>query len=854
MKNYVVLKFGGTSVSSRARWETIASIVRSRIEANETPFVVCSALSGVTNLLERLLVEAPSGTHHETLATIEGRHRDIAAELGVPFELVSNELTELGRLALGASLTNEVSPRLRARASGMGELMSTRLGAAFLESIGVESEWMDARQHLKAVALPNEPDAKHYLSALCDYSADEELAAALKPRVAVVTQGFIATHAHKPGETVLLGRGGSDTSGAYFAHKLGATRLEIWTDVPGMYTANPREVASARLLKQLHYEEAQELASMGAKVLHPRCLAPVREAGIPLHIKCTELPDVEGTVISGDSPDFGAQVKAISSKGGVMLVSMDTLGMWQQVGFLADTFDCFKRHGLSIDLVTTSESNVTVSLDPAANVLDPATSEALLSDLREFCTARMIGPCAAVSLVGHNIRAILHQLGPALEAFGEQRIYLVSQAASDLNLTFVVDEEHANKLVQRLHELLFHDRVSDALLGPTWNALFHPDGDSDRLDDDVWWFSKRSELLELAQEGPAYVYDVSTIQRRAEELQGLGLDRVFYAIKANPNPEVLKTILDFGFGLECVSPGELEHAKAMGASERLFTPNFAPKEEYISGFESATYLTLDNLHPLRHWPEVFAGRDILVRMDPGHGRGHHKKVKTAGAQSKFGIPPEQVEELADLVKRHDINVIGLHSHVGSGITYAATWSETAMFLAGVADRLGSVRILNLGGGLGVPEKLGDKRLDLSEVKETIAAFRQARPEFELWMEPGRYLVAESGVLLGRVTQIKEKEGGRFFVGLDIGMNSLIRPALYGAYHPIVNLSKVDGSPKIVADVVGPICETGDVLGHKRRLPVSEEGDVFLIASAGAYGYVMGSQYNLRKPAIERILR
>lgn len=854
MKNFVVLKFGGTSVSSRARWETIASIVRSRIEAGETPFVVCSALSGVTNLLERLLVEAPSGTHQETLATIEGRHRDIATELGVPFELVSNELTELGRLALGASLTNEVSPRLRARALGMGELMSTRLGAAFLESIGVESEWMDARQHLKAVALPNEPDAKHYLSALCDYSADEKLAGRLKHGVAVVTQGFIATHAHKPGETVLLGRGGSDTSGAYFAHKLGATRLEIWTDVPGMYTANPREVASARLLKQLHYEEAQELASMGAKVLHPRCLAPVREAGIPLHIKCTELPDVEGTVISGDSPDFGAQVKAISSKGGVMLVSMDTLGMWQQVGFLADTFDCFKRHGLSIDLVTTSESNVTVSLDPAANVLDPATSEALLSDLREFCTARMIGPCAAVSLVGHNIRAILHQLGPALEAFGEQRIYLVSQAASDLNLTFVVDEEHANKLVQRLHELLFHDRVSDALLGPTWNALFHPDGDSERLDDDVWWFSKRSELLELAKDGPAYVYDVSTIQRRAEELQRLGLDRVFYAIKANPNPEVLKTILDFGFGLECVSPGELEHAKAMGANERLFTPNFAPKEEYVSVFESQTYLTLDNLHPLRHWPDVFAGRDILVRMDPGHGRGHHKKVKTAGAQSKFGIPPEQVEELASLVKQHEINVIGLHSHVGSGITYAATWSETAMFLARVADRLGSVRILNLGGGLGVPEKLGDKQLDLSEVRETIAAFRQARPEFELWMEPGRYLVAEAGVLLGRVTQIKEKEGGRFFVGLDIGMNSLIRPALYGAYHPIVNLSKVEHSSKIVADVVGPICETGDVLGHKRRLPLTEEGDVFLVANAGAYGYVMGSQYNLRKPAIERVLR
>jgi len=854
MKKVVVLKFGGTSVSTRERWETIRTVIQAQVKEGEAPFIICSAISGVTNLLERLLEQAVEGNHQGTLDQIRSRHQELCDELGVELSLIETELEDLRRLALGASLTNEVSPRLRARALGMGELMLTRLGAAFL-SRSLTCEWVDARQHLRAITTLNEPEARHFLSATCDYSPDTALQAHVQnaEASAFITQGFIAQHATRDGEFVLLGRGGSDTSGAYFAHKLEAERLEIWTDVPGMYTANPREVASARLLKRLHYEEAQELASMGAKVLHPRCLAPVREAGIPLYIKCTQMPEVEGTIISGDSPDFGAQVKAISSKGGVMLVSMDTLGMWQQVGFLADAFQCFKQHGLSIDLVTTSESNVTVSLDPAANVLDPVTREALMGDLNRICSARMIGPCAAVSLVGHNIRAILHQLGPALEAFGEQRIYLVSQAASDLNLTFVVDEEHAGKLVQRLHELLFHDRISDALLGPTWNGLFHPEGDSERIDAELWWFERREELLALAKDEPLYVYDLKTVARRAAELNSLGLDQIYFAIKANPHPEILKLALANGIGLECVSPGELEHAKSVGGNPLLFTPNFAPRTEYEFGFEKATYLTLDNLHPLLAWPEVFAGRDILLRMDPGHGRGHHKKVKTAGAQSKFGVPPEQLDTLVGLLKEHSIKVIGLHAHVGSGITYGATWAETAMFLASVADRIGGVRILNLGGGLGVPEKLGDARLDLDDVRESIANFRSVRPEFELWMEPGRYLVAEAGVLLAQVTQIKEKEGGRYFVGLNTGMNSLIRPSLYGAHHPIVNLSKIAEPSKIVADVVGPICETGDVLGHKRRLPWTEEGDVFVVATAGAYGHVMGSSYNLRSPAREVIL-
>ena len=169
---------------------------------------------------------------------------------------------------------------------------------------------------------------------------------------------------------MLLGRGGSDTSAGYFAAKFSARRLEIWTDVPGMFSANPRSTPTARLLRALHYDEAQEIASNGAKVLHPRCMLPARQYGIPLYVYATQTPELEGTVITGRRRRRRAQVKAVCIKKGITLISMDSPGMWHQVGFLADAFQVFKEHGMSVDLVSTSETNVTVSLDPAANTLD----------------------------------------------------------------------------------------------------------------------------------------------------------------------------------------------------------------------------------------------------------------------------------------------------------------------------------------------------------------------------------------------------------------------------------------------------------------------------------------------------
>ncbi|MDP2316808.1 MAG: bifunctional aspartate kinase/diaminopimelate decarboxylase [Pseudomonadota bacterium] len=896
---WVVLKFGGTSVASAARWATIADIARARLAEGLRPLVVCSALSKVTDLLGEALTAALDGAHDPVLDRVDALHAALAAELGVE-ALHRGTLDEVRRILLGASLTREVTPRQRARVLASGELMSTRLGAAWLARVlapdrasggtsggtpggtyGRASErasdhaseapaagFLDARDCLRVLDRA-EPEATRFLSATCATDADPALQATLaaRPEAVLVTQGFIARTAR--GDTVLLGRGGSDTSASLFAAALTAARCEIWTDVPGMFTANPREVPQARLLRHLDYDEAQEIASTGAKVLHPRCIDPVRRHGIPLWIRSTPQPDVPGTVIEA-LPGTGPRVKALSARTGQVLLSIDTLRMWQQVGFLADVFAVFRTHGVSVDLVSTSESNVTVSIDPAANALGPDAIDALVADLGRLAgnradgpaaqggpatapegpAARAIGPCASVSLVGSGIRTLLHRLGPALALFQEERIHLVSQAASDLNLTFVVDEEQAPRLVRELHALLFEAAEADSTFGPSWREVV--DGPAAPAARDRWWVRRRDELLALPT--PAYVYDGPSVDAAAAALRDLrSVDRVFYALKANPHPGLLRRIADAGLGFECVSPGELERALSLVVPDRvLFTPNFAPRAEYAAGLDAGVHVTLDNVHPLAAWPELFAGRAILLRLDPGAGRGHHDHVKTGGKRSKFGIAHAELDRVASLCQQHGVRVVGLHAHVGSGILDASSWSDVALFLARAAERFPEVDRIDLGGGLGVPEKPDQSPLDLAALDAALARIRAAHPRFALWLEPGRFLVAEAGVLLARVTQLKKKDDVTF-VGVDTGMNSLIRPALYGAWHEIVNLTRLGAPLTQTVHVVGPICETGDTLGHARRLPDTQEGDVLLIATAGAYGRAMSSCYNLREPAGEVLL-
>lgn len=856
---WVVLKFGGTSVSNRPNWERIAAVVRARLAAGARVLVVHSALSGITDRLEKLLAAALDGQYDSVLAGIEIRHRDLAAELGLTVgERLSAHLAELRQVAAGVALMGEASDRVRARVMAIGELMATDIGAQFLREQGLDAQWADARTMLRSDDRRDATERASYLSATCQFAPDPQLRQRLDSLgPVVVTQGFIASDAH--GHTVLLGRGGSDTSAAYLAAKIRASQLEIWTDVPGMFSANPRSTPSARQLRALTYEEAQEIATAGAKVLHPRCILPARQYQIPLHVYATQAPELGGTLVSAMAGSDAAQVKAVCIKKGVTLISLDSPGMWHEVGFLSDAFAIFKQCGMSVDLVSTSETTVTVSLDPQANTLDQAALDRLVDGLSRLCRVQIIGPCASVSLVGRNIRAILHQLGDALALFEEQRIYLVSQAANDLNLTFVVDESQGDRLVEELHELLVaHVRAGDAL-GPTWSQLMARGGAAQVPEmRPAWWRRRRAELLAaMAGRDCAYVYDLAVVRERANALRGLAsLDHVLYAMKANPHPQILRTVHEAGLGIECVSRGEIEAALAalpdLDPASILFTPNFAGRDEYEWALKRGVRVTVDNLYVLAHWPELFADREIFARIDPGAGRGHHQHVRTGGTHSKFGIPAQDVKELARLCREAGATITGLHAHVGSGVFSVDSWVRTAEVLCEVASSFPSVRVLDLGGGIGVPDRDGKADFDLVALDRRLAELRAGLGGILIWLEPGRYLVAEAGVLLARVTQLKDKGDVRY-VGVATGMNSLIRPSLYGAYHEIHNLSRLGEPETKLANVVGPICETGDYLGHDRLLPPTREGDILLIATAGAYGSSMSSRYNLREPAPEVVL-
>lgn len=850
---HIVTKFGGTSVSSLATWNNIFGITKERIAQGFQPVIVCSALTQISNLLEQAIQAALKNEHGPVLEDISLRHFVLCEALEVDTTLIRSEQDILSNLLNGVALLSLIPPKTHARIMSMGEIMMTRLGAAFLEKKGLRVLWLDAKDALLAKPLPFQTERMHYLSARAEVQLNAELKARLLASGAdvVITQGFFV--ANPEGETVLLGRGGSDTSAALFAATLGASVCEIWTDVPGIYSANPRDIPQARLLSHLDYDEAQEIASMGAKVLHPNAIPPVKKARIPMVIKYTAKPEHPGTRIEQE-PDANAPlIKAIELKHSISMISIDMLDHWQEVGFLADVFSVFKRHGFSVDMLSSSEYNVTVSLSANARLYERKKMDDLLAELNSVGRARLIEPCSAVSLVGNNIRAVLPQLGAVFEHFENKQIHLLSLASNDLNLTFVVDESHAEKLSVALHQTLIEDNPQSFHYSRSWEEEFgKPAQESAR-----WWETKREKLLRLPAPLPCYVYDKQTLVERATQLKTLSaIDTLFYAMKANPNTDVLKTLYQQGIAFECVSQEELEHVLKIfpdiNPSRILFTPNFAPREEYEFAFQKGIPVTLDNIQCLKSWPQLFAERELIIRIDPGAGAGHHKFVSTAGSEAKFGIPVSEFAEVLRLTKALGVKIVGLHAHSGSGILNRDLWESTAMLLCGLAAQCPHLRFINLGGGLGVNEKPGQKPLNLQELNARLLVIKATYPKLAFWLEPGRYFVSEAGVLLSRVTQIKHKDGQRF-IGLDTGMNSLIRPALYGAYHEIVNLSKLHQPSMGRAHIVGPICESSDTLGYARPMPETEIGDIILIAHAGAYGHCMSSHYNMRSPAREYLL-
>jgi diaminopimelate decarboxylase/aspartate kinase len=459
---WVVLKFGGTSVAGPAQWQTIRDLVLENRSAQWRVLLVCSAVSGITNQLSELADQPLESGIEPILA----RHSELAGELQVS----ADAWLEVVRLRMRACLDRlQVSIQdhaARADLLACGEWLSTRIGSAYLSRF-MKVDWLDVRQHLVAQTEPELSPARQWLSASCRAQTDagfQQSCNALEP--VVITQGYVA--ANPEGATVLLGRGGSDTSAALLAGRLDAARLEIWTDVPGLFSADPRRVADARLLKQLDYAEALEMAAAGAKVVHPGCIRAAAETATPLVIRDTHRPGLEGTRIS-HQPGGETGVKTITCQQGMLVLLLEKIDNRREVGFLANVFAVFRHRGISIDLVATSETTTTVAINRQANLLDDASLAVLVQDLGAYCTVQVHAQCICVNLVGRGVRKALSRFRSSMEYFEDRPLLMLSQSANDLCLSLLVPEGDHEILLQELHRELMVE--GQAALGPSWQEL-----------------------------------------------------------------------------------------------------------------------------------------------------------------------------------------------------------------------------------------------------------------------------------------------------------------------------------------------------------------------------------------------
>jgi diaminopimelate decarboxylase len=379
--------------------------------------------------------------------------------------------------------------------------------------------------------------------------------------------------------------------------------------------------------------------------------------------------------------------------------------------------------------------------------------------------------------------------------------------------------------------------------------------------------------LKLAEEysTPLYVISEKKIRENYRRLaaaftRNYGKLRILYSAKANTNLSVLKILKSEGAGIDTVSAGEIFLALEAGfsPSQILYTGTSISDEELAYVLEKSVIINVDSLSQFRKMLKKTVPPILSVRINTEFGAGHHEYTVTASKTSKFGVDGKKATEIYRMAKDAGVENFGIHMHIGSGIMHVEPFIKTTEKLLEVADaihrQLGiSFNFIDLGGGIGVPYKPEEEEVDLENFAKKLTDFFKGKlAEYglgqpELWLEPGRYLVAEAGVLLTKVNMVKETPY-RKFVGVDAGFNTLIRPAMYGSYHHMILANRLKAPSVENYDVVGPLCESGDVLARDRPLPKISEGDILAILNAGAYGYAMSSQYNSRPRAAEVLVK
>ncbi|KLG20517.1 aspartate kinase [Enterobacter roggenkampii] len=448
MTSFVVAKFGGTSVADYDAMNRSADVV---LADPNTRLVVLSASAGVTNLLVSLSEGLEATERFVKLDALRKIQFDILERLQNPNvirEEVERLLENITTLAEAASLAT--STALTDELVSHGELMSTLLFVEIMRERNVQAQWFDVRKIMRTSDRFGraEPDVE----ALAELTSQQ-----LAPRLAdgiVITQGFIGSEAK--GRTTTLGRGGSDYTAALLGEALHATRVDIWTDVPGIYTTDPRVVSAAKRIDVIAFEEAAEMATFGAKVLHPATLLPAVRSDIPVFVGSSKDPKAGGTLVckkTENPPLF----RALALRRRQTLVTLHSHNMLHSRGFLAEVFGILARHNISVDLITTSEVSIALTLDTTGSTStgDTLLTQSLLMELSELCRVEVEEDLALVAIIGNKLS---RACGVGKEVFGVLdpfNIRMICYGASSYNLCFLVPADQAEQVVQKLHQNLF---------------------------------------------------------------------------------------------------------------------------------------------------------------------------------------------------------------------------------------------------------------------------------------------------------------------------------------------------------------------------------------------------------------
>lgn len=820
--SFIVLKFGGSSLTGEG-YKKIVQQVNSLRQKHKVIVVLSAVQNTTNNLLDYV------HNDRDRIFEVAQRHYALMGELEIN---VSGVTTMLGTLKEFDTYQMDLEGRIRTISSG--EYLSTRILAGLLEKENIPHKLLNSREYIFSDSLFSDINTTTFATKGSFWCDEERLMKQIGEEDVYIMQGYIATT--RDSYPCLLSRGGSDTTASLLAASLNAKRLEIWTDVDGVYSSDPRKVSGAKVINHIGYDLCQELAAMGAKVMHPYSIKPCQRKKIPIYVKNTYGENRKGynTIIDSRCEMNGEDVTAITNQGGVTTYDIRSIDMWNNYGFLHDIFGIFSSFQIDINIIITSQFSVRVTTDEenVGKIYNVA------KELERNYHVKITRGCSIVSIVGYNIteNAKVQNTLELVKKLGMQNIHIIHYASNNLTLSYVVNNSIAGELTQMLHDnLIERDEVQDNY-------------------ENKWWYENREQLLEsVGISNGVYMYNLGEVRKRCEMLNEnlRNVNEIYYAMKANSNKDVLSEVIRNGMGVECVSISEVKFVREnFGKDVKiLFTPNYCEVCEYDDAFRLGAQVIVDNLEVIMSAIEIFRGREIGLRLDCDLGDGHHEKVVTEGENVKFGYPIGDVETFMNMIEGFHIKVVGLHSHKGSGILDNNSWRKTAKRLISIKDSFPDLRWINLGGGLGVRSR--NRELDLVKLNDSLSEFVESG--IKIFMEPGRFIVSDAGVLLARATQIRRK-GNKNFLGISTGMNSLIRPTLYGAYHGIYNLTRIDERANVNYSVVGPICETGDKLGENRLLPRTKVEDIILIENGGAYGFVMSSNYNMREPASEMILQ